>query len=311
MNALSKNFYNSIKSNFVSLTDEKTFIREVNFAIQLVKGSPGLQKCDAESILKAVFEISQTGLTLNPVFNYAYLIPRKGKAVLDPGYQGLIKLATDTDNINSIEVQLVYQGDEVEIDLATSEKILKHVPYQATGKEQGNILFGYSKAILQDGRAHVEIMSYKQILDIRGYSESYKYEKNKDKKYSPWFTNEPEMCRKTIVRRHFKYLPKSDNKQLQRALELDNADYDFPASFEQGNLIESLMLSSAIPEQREREIHQRLHAGDFTQSQAKECISYLEENQLDPTSTGNYSQTDISKRLNKGHLEGFTKHEGA
>lgn len=301
MSAITKNFYNSIKSNFVSLTDEKTFIREINFAIQIIKGSSALQKCSSDSILKAVFEVSQTGLTLNPVFQYAYLVPRKGKCVLDPGYKGLIKLATDTDNINSIEVHLVYEGDECEIDLATDKKILRHVPYQATGKEQGGILYGYSKAILQDGRAHVEIMSYKQILDIRGYSESYKYEQNKNQKYSPWFTMEPEMCRKTIVRRHFKYLPKSDNKQLERALELDNEDYDFPASFEQGNMIESLLLSSAITPEREREIHQRLHAGDFTQKQAQECIQYLENNQLDPVSSGmTYNAGDIQNKLNEG-----------
>lgn len=299
---LQKNFYNSIKSQFLQLTDEQTFIREVNFAIQILKDKPYLQKCDADSVLKAVFEISQTGLTLNPVFNYAYLIPRKGKCYLEPGYQGLIKLATDTDNINSIEVQLVYEGCECEIDLATEKKIVKHIPYQATGKDKGNILFGYSKAILQDGRAHVEIMSYKDILDIRGYSESYKdYVKKKSKgewATSTWVDNESEMCRKTIVRRHFKYLPKSDNKQLQRAIELDNADYDFPASFEQGNIIESLLLSCAIPIEREREIHQRLHAGDFTQKQAAECIKYLEDHQQNPIDAGKtYNAGDIQKTL--------------
>jgi len=297
MSVLTKNFYNPIKNDFLKLADEKTFVREINFAVQIIKGNNALQKCDAESVLKAVFNISQTGLTLNPVLKYAYLIPRKGKCCLDPGYQGLIKLATDTDNINSINVQLVYEGDECEIDLASNEKIKKHIPYQATGKDQGNILYGYSVATLQDGEKHVEIMSYKQILEIRDYSESYKYEKDKAYKNSPWFKNEPEMCRKTIIRRHFKYLPKSDNRQLEKAIELDNEDYDFPMTFGQGNFIESLLMSAAIQPERERELHQRLHAGDFTQSQAKECIAYLEDNQVDPMQTSSYSQTDIKNKL--------------
>lgn len=298
MSILQKNFYNPIKNDFLQLTDEKTFVREVNFAVQIIKGNSALQKCDAESVLKAVFNISQTGLTLNPVLKYAYLIPRKGKCCLDPGYQGLIKLATDTDNINSINVQLVYEGDEVEIDLASDQKVLKHVPYNVTGNDQGGIKFGYSIATLQDGTKHAEIMSYKQIMEIRDYSESYKYEKNKPYKNSPWFNNEPEMCRKTIIRRHFKYLPKSDNRQLEKAIELDNEDYDFPMTFEQGNYIDGLLISSAIQPERERELHQRLHANDFTQSQAKEAIKYLEENQIDPISAGNhYNAGDIKNKL--------------
>lgn len=288
----------AIKANFIKLTDEKIFKREVNFAIQILKKSTALQKCSIESVLESVINISQTGLTLNPVLKYAYLIPRKGKCVLDPGYQGLIKLATDTDNINSINVQLVYEGDDVTIDLASAEKVTKHVPYVATGNEQGEILYGYSIATLQDGEKHIEIMSIKQIDEIMECSESYKYEKDKSYKNSPWFKHKPEMCRKTILRRHFKYLPKSDNKQLEKAIELDNEDYDFPASFEQGNMIESLLMSSAIPQKRELEIHRALHANEFTQKRATACIEYLQENQVDPISAGNhYNMGDIKNKL--------------
>lgn len=295
---LQESFYKPIHQNFVKLADEKAFKREVGFAIQIIKGNTALQKCDANSVLEAIYNISQTGLTLNPVLNYAYLIPRKGKCCLDPGYQGLIKLATDTDNITSINVQLVYQGDEVEIDLATDQKILKHIPYQLTGKEQGPILYGYSVATLQDGTKHVEIMSLKQIYEIRDYSESYKYEKDKPYKNSPWFKNEPEMCRKTIIRRHFKYLPKSDNKRLEKAIELDNQDYDFPATYEQGNIIEGLLMSAAIPEKVEREIYRTLHDNQFTQKRAQECIEYLEANQADHIDGAkNYNQGDIQKKL--------------
>ena len=172
-------FYASIKENFVEMTNEKTFKREINFAIQLIKKNSALQACSVDSVLEAVLNISQTNLTLNPVLKYAYLIPRKGKCILEPGYQGLIKLATDTDNIVSINVQLVYEGDDCEIDLATDKKILKHIPYLINGNERGKIIYGYSIAMLQDGSRHVELMSIKQILDIREYSESYKYFKKK------------------------------------------------------------------------------------------------------------------------------------
>lgn len=302
-----EDFYKPIKEKFVNQIDEKTFIREVNFAIQILKKNTYLQGASAESVLESVVNISQTGLTLNPVLKYAYLIPRKVKnqlvCVLEPGYQGLIKLATDTDNITSIEVQLVYEGDDVEIDFSSDRKVKKHIPYLLTGKDQGKILFGYSIAILKDGNRHVEIMSLSQIHDVRGCSDSYKNYVNKKSKgewaSSVWVSDEPEMCRKTIVKRHFKYLPKSDNKKLEKAIELDNSDYDFPASFEQGNMIESLLLTSTIPNKVERQIHDTLYNGEFTKKRAEECIQYLKENQQDSITSGNgnYSQGDIQKKL--------------
>ena len=236
LTVIDEGFYQAIQKNFVELTNEKTFKREIGFAIQILKKNPYLQKCSAESVIESVMNISQTNLTLNPVLKYAYLIPRKGKCILEPGYQGLIKLATDTDNIISINVQLVYEGDECEIDLASEKKILKHIPYLLTGEEQGKIIFGYSIAMLQDGSRHVEIMSSKQVYDVMEYSESYKHYKKKKAKGEwascVWVDNAPEMYRKTIVKRLFKYLPKSDNKNLEKVIELDNKDYDFPMSYE-------------------------------------------------------------------------------
>lgn len=300
---LQESFYKSIQQNFVKLTNEKVFKREVGFAIQIIKKSQALQKCDAGSVLEAIYNISQTGLTLNPVLRYAYLIPRKGKCILEPGYQGLIKLATDTDNINSINVQLVYQGDECEIDLASDQKIKKHIPYVVTGKEPGEVLFGYSIATLQDGAKHAEIMSLKQILEIRDYSESYKSYTAKKKKgewaSSVWVSDPHEMYRKTIVKRHFKYLPKSDNKQLERAIELDNQDYDFPMTYDQGHYIENLLISSTLEGKKEQEIYDALSQG-MTQKRAEKCIEYLNNNQKDPIESGGYyNQGDIKKKLSQ------------
>lgn len=295
----SPQFYATIKKAFVGQMDEKKFNNEVGFAVQILKNNQYLQKMDGNSVLQAVLNVSQTGLSLNPVLNYAYLVPHKGKCVLYPGYQGLVKLATDTGSVTSIEVNLIYEGDDVELDLASDKKVTKHIPYMLTDKEQGGIIGGYSLANLPDGSKHVEIMSRKDIENIREYSESYKGDVNKKTNYSPWNTNEPEMFRKTILKRHFKYLPKSDkNEMLVKAIELDNKDYDFPMSYEQGNYIESLLMSCAIQVEHEREIHQRLHANDFTTNQAKECIEYLLENQVDPIQNGAiYTQTDIKNKL--------------
>ena len=226
-------------------------------------------------------------------------MPHKGKCVLYPSYQGLVKLATDTGSVTSIEVNLIYQGDDIILDLASDKKVQKHIPYILTGKEQGNILGGYSLANLPDGSKHIEIMSLRDIHDVREYSESYKYDIKKGTKNSPWIHSESEMCRKTILKRHFKYIPKSDkNEKLVKAIELDNTDYDFPISMNQGNYIEGLLISSSIDEKTSNDIYEALP--DMTQKRAKECIEYLQNNQKDNIeSGGNYSQTDIKNKLSE------------
>ena len=300
ISVIDKNFYTPIKTDFIKLVDEKVFQKEVSFAVQILRKNQYLQTCDPNSILESVLNVSQTGLTLNPVLNYAYLVPHKGRCVLYPSYQGLCKLATDSGLISSISCNLIYEGDEVDFDLASTEKIKKHIPSFMKGNNQGKILGGYSIALLKDGSKHIEYMTEKQILEIREYSESYKAFKSGKIKSCVWTLNPEEMYRKSIVKRHFKYLPKSDSiESFTKAIELDNKDYDFPASFEQGNLIESLLMTSTIPNKIETQIHDTLYNGEFTKKRATECIEYLKENQQDPIASGNgnYTQTDIQKKL--------------
>ena len=291
-----KNF-EPIKGQFTRQIDEKAFRREINFAIQLLRKNSALQNCEAQSVLDAVLNISQTGLTLNPVYKYAYLIPRRGKCTLEPGYQGLIKLACESGTIISISVNLVYEGDKAEVDLASDKKIISHKPYMTLGNEKGAIVWGYSIAHLSDGSNHIEVMSRADIESVREYSESWKAFKSKGA-HTIWNTEEAEMFRKTILKRHFKYLPKTDSEHLAKALELDNQDYDFPASYEQGNQIESLLMSAAIPEKTERQIYRALHDNEFTSKRASEAIAYLSDNQADHIDGGKtYNQGDIKRKL--------------
>ena len=308
LTVIQEEFYASIQDQFVKQLDDKAFKREVSFAVQILKANPYLQKCDANSVLNAVLNISLTGLTLNPVKKYAYLVPRydnSKKALicnLDPSYQGLIKLATDTGSINSIEVQLIYEGDKVEIDMASDKKVISHIPYFLNDKDKGNIVAGYSLAQLNTGGRHVEIMSKKEIEDIRSYSESYKAFKAGKIKTCVWDERNSasqEMYRKTIIKRHFKYLPKSSSTpQLEEALKLGESDFDFPMSYNQATYIESLLMTCAIPENREREIYQAMAKDSYTSNEAGEVIEYLEQNQRDPVASGDYyNASDIQKKF--------------
>lgn len=77
----------------------------------------------------------------------------------------------------------------------------------------------------------------------------------------------------------------------------DLAD-DAPLTYEQGCYIEKLLANSAIPPQKDREIHQNLYKQLYTNYEAIDLIDYLEANQLDRINSGfNYSQTDIKYKL--------------
>jgi len=306
-----KEEFSLIKSDFIQLTDEKTFMRECSFAVQLINNSPQLQKCDPISIKGAVLNVAQTGLTLNPTNPFGYLIPswnnktKKYECQFRASYQGLAKLITDTGSVNSIECQVVYEGDRIKFDMASKEKVKEHVPYWLNGKEKGKIIAVYSLATLPDGTIHSESAGIQDIYDtVRAKSEAWKTYEAKKMSTCVWIKDEVEMCRKAIIRRHTKYLPKSEKwEKLNKAIELDNDDYMLDIDSPTVSFINSLLRTSIISDEQKAGIEMEITSGELKQNEASEIIEMLKQNQPDPIDSGNnYSQTDIQKKLDKQGL---------
>jgi len=162
-----------IKEKALSLMEKTEFIRECGFALQAVNASKQLLNADKTSIMQAVYNVALTGLTLNPVLKQAYLVPRyingKTVAVLEPSYQGLTKLITDTGSVKNIYAYPVYKEDDFEVTMGTRIQIL-HKPRFASK----DILHFYAVAILPDGSTQFEVMTADQVNEIRERSESYK-----------------------------------------------------------------------------------------------------------------------------------------
>lgn len=254
---IKKEFYAPIKSNWVAQSglEEAVFQKEVSFAIQHAIKNPYLQKCEPTSVLRAVMNIAQVGLTLNPVSKYAYLIPRYNGAtrqlecVLEPSYIGLSKLLTDSGSVTSLECHLIHEGDAIKVDMASNQKILSHTPYFLNGKPKGGILGVYSNATLPDGSKHVEVMSFTDLSEIKERSESYKSFKEGKIKSCTWVTDEGEMSRKTVIKRHSKYLPKSERTtKFDQAVDLDNQVNGFrePMDFGMLQFLETSLDRSTI-----------------------------------------------------------------
>lgn len=285
----SREFYLPLQVSWVEQSglSEADFNREVSFAIQHIQKNPYLKECTRDSVLRSVINLAQIGLTLNPVSKYAHLIPRyNGKTkqlecVLDPDYRGLVKLLTDTGVIKSMEARIVYSGDDFNFDYSSPDKVKKHTPFFLLNKEKGKTVCVYSLAILNDGSRHVEVMSYEDIMDIRERSESFKSYKDKKIKSCIWVSDEDEMCRKTVIRRHEKYLPKSNGmEKFQRAVELDNEHHGFEEQADYGivSLVESMIWQSSMDEGKKESMRKRMLSIE-TKSEAFKMIDELKDSQ--------------------------------
>ena len=196
---------------------QMNFNREAGFAIQILTKNDYLASCNHNSIKNAVVNVALTGLTLNPALKYAYLIPRGKECVLDISYMGMIKLLTDAGAVKNIDAGIICVKDRFEYSKGT-EVFLKHVPVLSN---RGEKIATYAIAYFRDGGVQFDIMNKEEIYKVRATSESYNSEKNR--KFSPWETWEEEMWKKTVLKRLFKLLPKTQfSDQLIAAISHDH-----------------------------------------------------------------------------------------
>lgn len=262
--------------------------KEISFAIQACNANSMLANVNQASIAKAIYNVAITGLSLNPVHKLAYLVPKKiagqWEAVLFPSYQGLVKLITDAGIVSRIEAHPVYEGDEFDYSLGL-ETTLSHKPKGISR----NLMAVYAIAVMKDGSKQVEVMWRSEVDEIMMRSDSGK------NGTGPWKTDYNEMARKTVLRRIYKYLPKSVvSDKIAEAIALDEQDY--PATIGQIGYIETLLQTSNIDHDERSRINRSL--SEMTSEEAGRMIEYLQDNQLDKISAGlAYNQGDIAAKV--------------
>ena len=259
-----------------------------------------LRQCTTRSVVMALVDLAKTSLTLNPISKEAFLIPRKDTKTnqvlchLEPSYTGLTKLLTDAGSVTSINTQLVYENDDFEINLAADQPV-RHIP--RVREKRGEIIGAYAIAKLATGEKQVEWMDVEEIKKIRETSESYKaYMKDKRKK-SIWVDHFGEMCRKTVVKRIYKYLPRTDRMQyVDAAMDLTNKDWE--ASSSQVSFAESLINSSTLIESRKEQLYKELSTCDATGIEL--MIDYLQDHQPEPGTQGDIqSMGDVHDAMDR------------
>lgn len=287
--------FKQIVPRLMNFMDSETIVKEINFAMQAFNKNNYLNSSTTASKQQAILNVAQIGLTLNPVLKYAYLVPRytggQVECFLEPSYQGIVKLITDTGSAKTVHAYPAYKGDVFDVILGMKTDIIHRPKF-----ETKEITHVYAVATLHDGLQMIEVMSISEVHAIRDKSESYKSFKDGKTKSCVWVEHESEMCRKTVIKRLCKYLPKTEMwDKLAQAIDLDNSDYS--ATDDQINYIESLIQSSAI-DHDERGKYYREIMEPMTASRASELIEMLRNNQLDAISAGhNYGQTEIVEKI--------------
>lgn len=188
---------------------------------------PRLFDCTPRSFLDACIKSAELGLDFGGATGQAYLVPfrngplskKHNRTVLDcvfiPGYQGLIELVYRGGSATYVDAQLVYQQDKFKYNLGSEPKI--EFEPNLDVENRGDVKCAFAVIRLKDSPyPKIELMTKTQLLAIR--------ERSKAKDSGPWQTDEPEMMRKTVLRRALKYIPKTP--EIEQALEADNQLYD-------------------------------------------------------------------------------------
>jgi recombination protein RecT len=212
--------------------------RFAKVAITVISKSERLLLCTPQSLMGCLLQSAQLGLDLDPALGLAYMVPYKTTATFITGYQGLMELARRTHGVSRITARGVFEGDEFDYELGTSDWI-HHKPVMG---ERGPLVYVYAIAhlvppsIMQGQRGKSGAWEFTPsaatvefVVLSKGEVDRFR-SRSRAANDGPWVTDYNAMAMKTAVRRLATWLPKSP--QLGQALRLDDqADRDEPQDF--------------------------------------------------------------------------------
>jgi recombination protein RecT len=186
-----------------------------------VQKTPKILECEPVSVIGAVMQSAQLGLSLDSVFGEGFLIPRFNKNTrgqvmqFQVGYKGMRRLALKADDtIRDIYSRVVYANDLFEF--AYEPKTLRHAPADSGGR--GGLKFAYAKVIWKDGYDRFVVLGRPEIEKAQQSSDSFK------QGYGPWRDHEEAMWAKTALRRLCDTLTLHSESDLARAMAAEDGD---------------------------------------------------------------------------------------
>lgn len=193
-------------------------------ACNALRRNPRLLKCELQSLVDTVVFAADVGLEIGGPAQESYIVPfwnakrRCEVATFIAGYRGLIKLATEAPNLQTIEAHVVRAGDVFDWRYGT-DAMLRHVPGSTT---KGEITHAWAMARFRDGSSQFEVMVRDEIDRLH---DAAKAKTRNGWERSPWAQHTAEMARKSPVRRLAKYLNLAGHDRFHRAVEAEDAPF--------------------------------------------------------------------------------------
>lgn len=207
--------------------------RFMRVVLTAVNGNPDLLDADRRSLFEAAMKAAQDGLLpdgregalviYNTKISKQNEKPEKWikKVQWMPMVQGILKKVRNSGELKSISAHVVYEKDKFTYKLGDVE-IIEHEPF--LDGDAGKPLMAYAIAWTKDGGIYREVMTIKQVEQVRSVS--------KAKDGPAWKNWWDEMAKKVTLRRLSKRLPQSTD--LDDLLRRDDDLYDFSGKREDG-----------------------------------------------------------------------------
>jgi recombination protein RecT len=178
------------------------------YALEVANKNPG-------SVKLAMLNVAATGLTLNPAYGYAYLVPRDGAIVLDVSYKGILKIATDTGAILWGRADVVRERDRLTYRGPAQEPLFET---ENVFGDRGAVVGAYCVAKTREGDVMCGVMSSAELDAVRKCSDLWaRFQKG------PWKDFPEEMAKKAVIKRDAKTWPRTGKSgKLFEAIELSN-----------------------------------------------------------------------------------------
>lgn len=282
----------SVEKDFNQVNAYKmNFVKEAQFALQLLQGSKYLQEAaqaNPAALEYAIINLASIGTTLNPALKEAYLVPRGGKICLDISYMGLVKLATDTGAVEWVQAEIVKEKDTFEYLGIGKAPLHKMNPFS----DRGQVVGVYCVARLANGEHLATIMSKADCDAIRDKS-------SQAAKSGPWVSFYEEMLKKTVIKRAAKLWPKSE--RVQKAADILNEHEGIDFSTDKKPHVDQSSFEEPMPTEKDFEdLKKVLVANKRNEEGLLKYINTQFKTELTSIDQMNAAQIDYSFRILKG-----------
>lgn len=185
--------------------------RMIRVVLAAFQSNEKILNCTPETVLLSIMRAASMGLEPDGgAMGHGYLVPfwngkkHRFDCQFIPGYRGLVKLARNSGEIADVWAEVVYEADQFDYELGLEQR-LSHKRNDAVD-DPGKLRYAYAVARFRDGEKKFVVMNRREVDAVKKRSASRDKQGNI---VGPWLEDEPEMWKKTAIRRISKQLPLS------------------------------------------------------------------------------------------------------